>query len=47
MNRCNQQLPSHLDPAIVVIKIIHFFRQFIDTYDLTESFINCLEPSKN
>ena len=32
MNRCNRQLPSHVDPAIIVIKIIHEkpnFRLFV------------------
>ena len=36
MNRCNRQLPSHVDQAIVVIKMIDEkpnFRQFI-TYNL-------------
>ena len=32
MNRCNRQLPSHVDPAIIVINIIHEkpnFRLFV------------------
>ena len=32
MNRCNCQLPSHVDPATIVIKIIHEkpnFRLFV------------------
>ena len=36
MNRCNRQLLSHVDPAIVVIMMIHqknHFRQFI-SYNL-------------
>ena len=41
-----RELPSHEEPAIVVIDMIHEkpnFRRFI-TYNLV---FNCLEPSKN
>ena len=41
MNRCNRQLPSHVDPTVVVIKMIHEkpnFKQFIGTYYLTNRF---------
>ena len=44
MNRCNFQLPSHVDPATIVIKIIHEkpnFRLFVGLKFIND-YLQCL-----